>query len=255
MKQIALATLLACSVSAFAQVQMLQTAQGSHLALRVDLPPGDGRVNALVLAPGQGYHMGMPLMETVTRAALARGLAVFRFNWTYYSRTPRGTPSADLSLELRDMQAVIAHMREHPRVNAQGITVAGKSLGSVVAWRAWSADPQLRAAVLLTPVCTQGGSQPVAAQNYPLERAAQARPVLFIAGHRDPLCHASTLLDFSAQAGPQARAAIVGGDHNFEYRELPADKADASRQATLDAVAAITGAFLEELQLDVTTRP
>src|SRR6218665_365978 len=131
------------------------TTRGTRIEVLGDLPAGRGPFPALVLAPGQGYHKGMPVLDQLARTLVARQVAVYRFDWAYFSRTPRGRPSEGLALELEDMQAVIALARAEPRVAGARIAVGGKSLGSLLAWRALQADPALTAALLLTPVCSR----------------------------------------------------------------------------------------------------
>lgn len=106
-------------------------ARGQALAVVVDVPRSQGRFPAVVLAPGQGYHMALPAMEATARALVEQGVAVFRFNWAYFTAEPKGRPSDDLSKELQDLQAVLAVARKHPQVDAAQVAVGGKSLDSL----------------------------------------------------------------------------------------------------------------------------
>ena len=139
--------------SAQAEDITVSNADGVRLSARVDFPPGDGPFPAIVLAPGQGYHMNLPALEATTRRLTEQGIAVFRFNWAYFTAEPKGQPSDDLSREFRDLQAVLSAARKHPKVLAKNLSVGGKSLGSIVAWQALGADASLRSVLLLTPVC------------------------------------------------------------------------------------------------------
>ncbi|MFY8118684.1 MAG: alpha/beta hydrolase family protein, partial [Roseateles sp.] len=161
-----LATVLACILSdpLLAQSITAFNTAGERLATLVDIPAGAGPFPALVLAPGQGYHMGMPVLDQMAQAFVTQGYAVFRFNWSYYSAQPRRQPSADLSQELQELRVVIAAARQHPKVLPDKISVGGKSLGSLVAWQAFRQDPALRSVLLLTPVC----SRKPAGQNLPV---------------------------------------------------------------------------------------
>ena len=235
--------------AALADTPIVVDAAGTPLQVIVDLPPGDGRFPALVLAPGQGYHMRLPAMAATARALSARGFAVFRFDWAYFSAVPKGQPSADLARELRDLQAVLAAARAHPQVQAGDVFVGGKSLGSVVAWRALAADRQLRGAVLLTPVCSRvqpGGARPMslAQENYP-GLAAEQRPTLWVSGDRDPLC-SPPLLYGHTQGSDRARVGIVGGDHAFERRDLPTEAAATLLDHHLAAVGALAVSFMAD---------
>ncbi|MBT9489600.1 MAG: alpha/beta fold hydrolase [Rubrivivax sp.] len=224
-------------------------ARGQRLAVQVDWPSGDSKVPAVVLAPGQGYHMALPAMEALSRALTQQGVAVFRFNWAYFSAEPKGQPSDDLSRELQDLQAVVAAARRHPRVVPENLTVAGKSLGSVVAWQALAADAKLRGALLLTPICSRvpkGDTVPrdETSENYP-QFAQERRPTLWVAGDRDPLCATSVLYRFAGAQAQTARVAVVGGDHSFEQRT--GSSAEAALKRNLAAVSAVSAGFVAEL--------
>lgn len=253
-----LAILLTCLAStilapraALAENLSVVNAQGSRLSVIADFPTGEGTFPAIVLAPGQGYHMSLPALEATARSLTEQGIAVFRFNWAYFTAEPRGRPSDDLYRELQDIRAVLAAARKHPKVIAGNLSVGGKSLGSLVAWRALSADPQLRSALLLTPVCShvpKGESQPrpEAKENYP-GFATERRPTLLISGDRDPLCASAVLYGFAGTSPGAARVAIVGGDHSFENRALPAGAAEAARKRSLAAVTALAASFVAEV--------
>lgn len=234
---------------ALAEEVTLRASAGVPLRVTIDMPPGDGQFPAVVLAPGQGYHKGLPAMEATARALVAQGIAVFRFDWGYFSAVPRGQPSADLGSELQDLQAVIAAARAHPRILAEQVIVGGKSLGSIVAWRALASDPQLRGALLLTPVCSrvpagESVARSLAKENYP-GLAGERRPTLWISGDRDPLCSTQVLYAF-IQASERARIGIVGGDHGFEHRDRQAKSAAAMLDRNLAAVGALCASFVAE---------
>lgn len=224
---------------------------GERLTTLVDIPAGAGPFPALVLAPGQGYHMALPVLDQMAQAFLAQGYAVFRFNWSYYSAQPRRQPSADLSQELQELRLVIAAARQHPKVLPDRISVGGKSLGSLLAWQAFRQDAALRSVLLLTPVCSRkpaGQDLPVseAQKNY-AGLAQETRPSLWISGSKDPLCDSAMLYEFAgtARAGT-VRLAVVGGDHSFEDKSLPPMLAEASRERTLAAVNALALDFVTE---------
>ena len=235
--------------AAFADDIDIIGADGRQLSVIASFPSGDGKFPAIILAPGQGYHMNLPVMEEAARSFIGQGTAVFRFNWSYFTAQPRGKPSEDLSKELQDFQAVLAAARNHPRVAGDKLVVGGKSLGSLVAWRALSADPKLRGALLLTPVCSRvpnGESQPrpEANENYP-GLDTQERPSLWISGDRDPLCSAQVLYTF-ASSSRRARVAIVGGDHGFENRALQPAGAETVRKRNIAAVSVLAAAFVSD---------
>lgn len=231
----------------------LSTPRGARLELTADFPPGAGPFPTLVLAPGQGYHMGLPALAQTAKALVAQGLAVYRFNWAYFTQTPRGRPAEDLGAELEDLQTVLRAARAELRVDKARLAVGGKSLGSLVAWKAMAADPALRAGLLLTPVCShvpQGQAAPVnlIAENYP-GLATETRPLALLLGSRDPLCDTRLLYAFAAQAASPLRLGVVGGDHGFEDRVLAsADPAaaEAARRLHVEALGQLAASFLTE---------
>jgi len=194
--------------------------------------------------------MNLPALEATTHSLTEQGIAVFRFNWAYFTAQPKGQPSEDLSKELKDLQAVLSVARKHPKVLAQNLSVGGKSLGSIVAWRALAADSSLRSALLLTPICSRvpkGETLPRSEtqENYPAFET-ERRPTLSISGDRDPLCAPSVLYRLAAASAGAARVAIVGGDHSYENRALPPPAADATRIRNIAAVSAIAASFVAE---------
>lgn len=226
-------------------------ADGVSLSVIADFPSGEEKYPAIVLAPGQGYHMASPAMEETARALTVQGIAVFRFNWAYFTTEPKGQPSSDLSKELQDLQTVVAAARKHRKVATQNVSVGGKSLGSLVAWRALSADAQLRSALLLTPVCSRipkGETLPrsEAKENYPgFEN--ERRPTLSISGVKDPLCAPAILYGLAGTSTGAARVAIVGGDHSYENQALLPVAAEAARKLNLAAVSVLAASFVAEV--------
>ena len=237
--------------SALAENVTIVTETGRSLSVIVDLPLGDGKFPAIVLAPGQGYHMTLPALEATARALTEQGVAVFRFNWAYFTAEPRGQPSDDLSKELKDLQAVLAAARKHPRIMGGNLSVGGKSLGSLVAWRALAFDSQLRSALLLTPVCSRvpkGETLPrsEAKENYP-GFESERRPTLSISGDKDPLCAPAVLYGLAGSNAGAARVAVVGGDHSYENRALSSTAAEAARKRNIAAVSVLAASFIAEV--------
>lgn len=248
---LSLASAFLVSQASLAENLTVVNADGVILSVIADFPTGDERYPAIVLAPGQGYHMALPALEETARSLTDQGIAVFRFNWAYFTTEPKGQPSSDLSKELQDLQAVVAAARKHRKVATQNVSVGGKSLGSMVAWRALSADSQLRSALLLTPVCSRiprGETLPrsEAKENYP-SLETERRPTLWISGDKDPLCAPSLLYGLAGTSPGAARVAIVGGDHSYENRALPLAAAEAARKRNLAAVSVLAASFVAEV--------
>jgi predicted alpha/beta-hydrolase family hydrolase len=245
--------LLNCFVALLAHAEEL-TIPSKHagmVSVLADFPSGDGPFPAIVLAPGQGYHMRLPALAEPAKMLVASGVAVFRFHWAYFTAQPKGNPSDDLAKELQDLQAVLGFARSHPRILHDSVMVGGKSLGSVVAWQALEADASLRAGVFLTPICSRvatGETVPrsVADENYP-GMAREARPILFVSGDRDPLCTSTLLYQFAAKGTSSTRVAVVGGDHSFEEPSLRAQATEAANGRHIAAVATITSGFVADV--------
>jgi predicted alpha/beta-hydrolase family hydrolase len=237
--------------AASADANLVTTPGGTSVEMLASFPAGAGPFPTLVLAPGQGYHMRMPAMEQTTAQMLAQGIAVYRFNWRYFTKDAKtGKPSAGLSNELEDLQAVLQAARAEPRVAKGQLSVGGKSLGSAVAWKALALDKTLRAGVFLTPVCSrvmEGQTQvnDFTDENYP-GIATESRPLLFVVGDRDPLCAPSVLYSFAAKAAGKTRVAIVGGDHGFGDKTLVGPAFDAAHDRNVNLVALISTSFVAE---------
>ncbi|GAP38882.1 alpha/beta family hydrolase [Piscinibacter sakaiensis] len=236
------------------QALTLPTPRGEPLVALLDRPDGAGPepVPLVVLAPGQGYHMALPALAGAARRLREQGLAVLRFDWAYHRAEPRGRPSPALAREVEDLRAAVAAARRLPGIDAARVLVGGKSLGSLVAWRVFAEDPALRGALLLTPVCSRPGADggpgtAEAAANYP-GLAAEARPVLWLQGDRDPLCATALLWpQLAALAGPALRVAVVGGDHGFGDRRLPAPQAALATERHVDAAARLAAGFVQDV--------
>ncbi len=229
----------------------VKTARGIILEAVVDFPDGKGPFPTLVLAPGQAYHLGLPVIAQTAHKLVEQGFAVYRFNWAYYTRDQRaGQPSDDLAAELQDLLAVVDFARADSRVDRSRLAVGGKSLGSVVAWQALAKDKAIRAGLFLTPVCSQGvlkdvSAEIAAAQNYP-GISIEKRPIALVSGDQDPLCSAALLYRFASSAAGLARVAVVGGDHGFGNRSLNGPSADAARDRNVSAVAQLSANFLKD---------
>ena len=167
-----------------------------HLA---DLPPGPGPFPALVFAPGQRYHMRLPIPVQLARHLVLRGIALFRFDWS--------TPGA----EADDFRAMLALVRKEPRVDPRNIWVGGKSLGTVEAWQLLGVEPALCGAVLLTPLCSPPDGEYAP---YPgIE--SEWRPLLLLSGDQDRLCEPAALYRFAASAAGAVRVNVISGGHDL----------------------------------------
>lgn len=205
------------------------------LDLRIDMPSGTGPFPAIVIAPGRSYPMTAPLFEHLTARLLANGIAVFRFDWPYFTRDPEnGRPSRGLHDEIDALSSVIKTASAAPEVDPEKLFVAGKSLGSIVAWAVFRQRP-IRAGIFLTPVLnfsTEGMVTPCADKHYPHGDEALP-PMLFVTGNDDALCAKDLLYRFAAALPGEARVAVIGGGHSLMPRQ-PAGE-DGERNLVLAA--------------------
>jgi dienelactone hydrolase len=194
------------------------TPRGAAVEIIEERPASAGPFPALVLAAGAGYDMRQPILEHVAHALAGAGIAVFRFDWAYrVADAEHGRPSADRAAEIEDLTTVLARARKAPWVDPRRIAVGGKSLGSIIAWRVLRQTPDVKGALLLTPVCNPKPppSPKLPEGNYP-DVGAETRPSAWILGKTDPVCAPAVLYKYLAAAGGSAQVSVVRGDHAFE---------------------------------------
>ena len=216
-----------CSVSFGGTVDSVKvkTSRGAIVDVAINIPDHfSGKAAAVVIAPGQGYNMDLPIIKSLAEKLAAEGLIAYRFNWNYYSTDPKnGQPSDDLSNEVQDMQAVVNLAKTDVRVDTSALILAGKSIGTLVSYKIFKTEPSAKALVLMTPLCTSnyddnGNALPSplasAAQNY-LEFASVNRPVEMVLGNRDPNCSVPMLYDFLKDTRGNVATVVIGGDHSW----------------------------------------
>jgi acetyl esterase/lipase len=138
-------TLLASKLTFAASVETTQvkTPRGASVNVAINVPDSSvaGKRPAVIIAPGAGYHMELPIIKELAEKLVAAGVLAFRFDWNYYATDPaKGQSSAGLSKELEDMQSVVNLAKADARVDAGQIIIAGKSMGSVVAFNVFIRD-------------------------------------------------------------------------------------------------------------------
>ena len=233
---------------------LVNTQRGAKVSVVAEFPAGNGPFPTVIIAPGQGYHMRLPLLAETAKQLVGRGYAVYRFNWAYFTKDPEhGEPSNDLSTEVEDMRSVLDLARADARVDKARLSVGGKSLGTVVAWQVFTSDKTLRSGLFLTPICSHpdAGKRPVseAAENY-AGSAQETRPVAFISGDRDPLCATPLLYQFAETFSGRVRVAILGGNHSFEARSSTGTVLDEPSNRNVSFVAGLAGNFFDDVLRD-----
>jgi dienelactone hydrolase len=194
--------------------EQLRTDHGGAVRMSVHVPSGGGRLPAIVVAPGRGYHRGLPIPVRLCELAAERGLVAVRFDWAYTDA--KSAPSAGLVNELVEMQAVVDWLRRHPRVDGSQILITGKSLGSIVAWRLAQRDPEILGVALLTPVIPErdGGAR------YYSGLTMEKRPVAILVGSNDPQnCPIPNLYYAVKDASSNVSVLVVPGDHGLEVAD------------------------------------
>lgn len=209
----------------------IKTPRGVEINVSITRPTSDARkAPALVVAPGQGYHMGLPLIKDLATKAAQGGFVVYRFNWNYFTSEPQGLPSDDLSKEIEDMQAVIDYAKQDAQVDASKIVIAGKSLGTLVSYPIFVRDSSLLGLILMTPICTDPDTgKAIGEESYPAF-ATQTRPIAMILGNQDALCSVPMLYDFLKGTRGNVSVNVFAGGHSLTFGK-PDDPANAERDA------------------------
>jgi dienelactone hydrolase len=192
------------------------TKRGVNVQIIESLPRGSGPFPVVVLANGRAGTMRSELPEAAAASLVAQGLAVVRFDWAFRTADPKnGQQSASLDDEVEDMAAALAFAKADKRLDAANIVLMGKSLGSVVSFRLFDQNSDVRGLVLLTPLCGMVAEGPGWARDpYPaLQR--QTRPIALVAGDKDPVCATPALYKLASEASGPVRVVVVGGDHSF----------------------------------------
>lgn len=220
----------------------LRTIRGDEVKAVVHFP-NDSREKypAVIIAPGQGYHMELPLIKQLAQAAAANSIIALRFDWNYF--TTGSTPSPDLSKEMQDIEAALEAVAQMPNVDQNQIMIAGKSLGTLVSYQLFQSRPTLHSLYLLTPLCTwywdeeenEVAPYSVGDLRYP-NFANEKRPIFMTLGNQDPSCLTPMLYDFLGQAGhSSATLAIFGGDHSLNVGPWDDSSYNARNEANINA--------------------
>lgn len=211
------ATLSLAAVAAQAQEAIrVPTPRGLPVEVIIDKPTGKGPFPAVILGSGSGYDMRRPILAKTAQALVAQGIAVYRIDWAYrVAGTPFANEPRDKKAQVEDMRTVLRLARQDPEVDPSRIALAGKSLGSVVAWQLLRVTPEVKGAILLTPVCDPKEDAEAPAGFYP-DLGAETRPRLWVMGDVDPVCPVPVMERYIAQGGHGDRIAVISGDHSYK---------------------------------------
>ena len=215
--------------------------QARDLSGLLSLPDGTGPWSAVVIASGSNYPKEGAIMAAMTVQVVAAGWAVLTFDWSY--TTYGGGASSGRKREKSELQAALNYLRGQPEVNSGGIVVAGKSLGSAVAYAVFLDNPDLLAAALLTPVFrTADGAQ----RGYP-GLADQKRPIHLLTGSSDPLNARPVMEAHLTGAGQHSVTTVVAGDHGLNMTRKKDDESQAANRANVEVSVKTVVAWLGTL--------
>jgi len=190
------------------------------------LPP-NARV-LLVLAHGAGAGMRHPFLETVARGLAERGIATFRYEFTYMEERKR-RPDPPAVAEERVRSAVAEAARVAPGVP---LLAGGKSFGGRMTSGAQAKHPlpDVRGLVFFGfPLHPPGRPGTTRADHLD----AVGIPMLFLQGTRDDFAELALLESVSARLGQRATLHVVeGADHSFRVPKRTG-RSDADVQAEL----------------------
>jgi hypothetical protein len=187
--------------------------------LSIQTPKGKGPFPCVIICPGRGYHMELPLMKDFADKAVQEGFVAVRFDWTFY--TKGSNPSADGSQEIGDVEQVLLMAKQIPEVDPTRIYIAGKSLGSVFGYAVFHDHPELKGCLLMTPVIPERG----AGVDYYPDLADEYRKVVFILGNEDfNNCKLNYLYHYLADCKAPIPVVVLAGGHGFNQAGESTDK-------------------------------
>jgi hypothetical protein len=212
---------------AFAQFEnwtLIETERATKLEIKIS-SSSSPQASVLIVAPGQSCNSKGPLFESIEKEALKQNVNVVRFDWSYCSPgAPNRAPSNDLSSEALDLKFVVEFARGYLGKSKTNVNLAGKSLGSIVAYNVFRQDLEFKKLSLLTPVCSYDTDetgkplpQPYDAieENYP-NLANEKRNIQLISGDQDNLCRHSVLKKFEMNvSNPDLEIIYAKGNHGF----------------------------------------
>lgn len=166
---------------------------------------------AMILAHGAGNDMENPLLAALHTEFTQRGWLSIRFNFPYKEqghKLPDRTPVLEAT-----WRAVIADLRNDPKLSPKQMFFGGKSMGGRIASHVVAAGANCGGLVFL--------GYPL----HPANRPEQLRtghlsmircPMLFVQGTRDGLCNLDLLeASLDRLRVPITLHVIEGGDHSF----------------------------------------
>lgn len=182
---------------------------------------------ALILAHGAGNDMDNPLLTAAHTELARRGLLTIRFNFPYKERGQK-LPDRAPVLEAT-WRAVIAAVRDDPKLSPKQMFLGGKSMGGRIASQVVAAGTGCNGLVFLGyPLHPANRPEQLRTHHLPMIRC----PMLFIQGSRDALCSLDLLNASLNQLQVEAKLHVIeGADHSFNVlKKLGRSQADVQRE-------------------------
>ncbi len=202
---------------------------GSKLEALLTRPSkGQPPWSAVLVASGSGYPKEGAMFESLGRRAAGAGWLVLAFDWRY--TTAGGNPSSTRKKELADLEAALAYLMSRADVRHDRIVLAGKSMGSALAYQVFLDHPELFGAALLTPVfrSTEGAERSYQGLS------DQLRPILILAGDKDPLNNLDIMNGHISGHGSSLVVSLVQGDHGLNITRSQSPEKQAINRAHID---------------------
>lgn len=212
-----------------------QYSQGDEIPfVRRDQPKG-AVCASLILAHGAGAPMDSPFMEQMTERLVERGVAVFRFEFSYMARRridERKRPPNPQAHLLQQWRAVYRAVRQQ---TAGRLAIGGKSMGGRMA--SLLADELAVDALVCLGYPFHAARKP---EKPRVAHLAELRtPTLIIQGERDALGNRDTVAGYSLS--PAIRLDwLMSADHDLK----PLKRSGFTHERYLDKAADAIAAFL-----------
>jgi len=195
----------------------LMTPRGEKIDVVINYPESGiqhSTYPAIIIAPGQGSRMDIPLIRDIAEGAAKNGIAAFRFNWNYVKSSNQ--PSPDRIHEKEDMQTVIDYAKKDLKIDSSKIIIAGKSLGSIVCYANFRENPHMAGLFLLTPICVNDQYMNTL---YP-DLAKVTVPTMILLGNKDNYGNLSVLYKYLQTAGNNIVSVVLPGDHSLNVEKV-----------------------------------
>lgn len=173
---------------------------------------GKGLWPAVVIVSDRFAGMNDPLLKSLANRATQAGFVAVRFDYGYQAE--KGQPSRDQLDEAAQLRAVLDHATLISGVDKKKIQIAGKGLGSVIAYRVFRERNSIVAALLLNPMIKSVDS---GNRMYP-GLPASFRPVTLIVGNKDTYAPIGSVYNYLKGASARVATVVVAGDHRFDVR-------------------------------------